>query len=205
MENNNDEDWWWSNNYVLEHPLLNTFIVMDDYKSEKQIDYTDGKIFDITKFNLNNCMYDTHIIFTVDNIEENNNILHIEGTVGYYYDPKFNIKFIYDLNENKIYIASNYRLLHSPDENQLYKDTFEMPLNKIWTYKDNKIVENDVTEYELSVDDDGVPYYRFPRSKDGIGIPRVIFNVFKIFSDENAVKPKIIIPSNYYIYGVGTV
>ena len=52
MENNNDEDWWWSNNYVLEHPLLNTFIVMDDYKSEKQIDYTDGKIFDITKFKI---------------------------------------------------------------------------------------------------------------------------------------------------------
>ncbi len=196
--NHINNDWWFTDSYIPEHPHLNTFIIMDDYKSDKEIDYSDGRTFDLSKINKNN--YDTHIIFIVTNIEENNNILNITGDIGLWNDPKYDIKLIYDMNENKIYISSYYRLLYELDEHKLFINTFDAPHDKIWKYENGKLVEINVPEHVLDLDDDSIPYYRFPRSKDGISIPRVIFNTFKVFSDEKAIKPKIIIPSNWDVY-----
>ena len=202
MENTDDinSGWWWSDAYVPDHPQVNTFIVMDYYKSDKQIDHHFGPTFDLTKINLENCMLDEHIIFAVEKLEEYNNIIYINGTLGYYADPKDDVQFIYDMSENKIYVASNFRVLACQSEHDLFMSNVEISSNKVWKYKDNKIVEINTPEHKLEIEDDGIPYYLFPRTKDGITVPRIIYNIFKVFSDENAVKPKIIIPANFHVY-----
>lgn len=152
-----------------------------------------------------NELCDEDIIFIADNIIENNNIVYVEGSIGYEFD-RITIKLIYDLQENKIYIASNYRLLGSELEYELFKDTFQMSYDKYWIYENENENENYVlkekiiTENYKKIDETAIPYYRFPRTKDGITIPRVVYNIFKVFSDENAIKPDIIIPNSFNVY-----
>jgi hypothetical protein len=199
-----DDGWTWSDEHAPDHPLINTFIILDDYTSEKIIDYHYGPTFNKKeKYNYVNCMEDTHIIFIAREIKESNNILHIKASVGYYYDENYTVELIYDINENKIYVASYYRLLHAPEENILFKNTYEISHDKIWKYDNDKLIEINKNTYDLVINDDSIPYYRFPRSKDGVGIPRIIYNAFKIFNDESVpteLKPKIIIPANYCVY-----
>ena len=150
---------------------------------------------------------DEDIIFFADNIIENNNIVYIEGSIGYEFD-RINIKLIYDLQENKIYIASRYRLLGHELEYQLYKNTFQISYDKEWIYENENEKENEnyllkekiITENYKKIDETAIPYYRFPRTKDGITIPRVVYNIFKVFSDETAIKPDIIIPNSLNVY-----
>jgi hypothetical protein len=154
---------------------------------------------------------DEDIIFIADNIIENNNIVCVEGSIGYEFD-RINIKLIYDLQENKIYIASSYRLLGHELEHELFKDTFQMSYDKEWVYEKEKENENlnqtenyilkkkIISENYKKFDEIAIPYYRFPRTKDGITIPRLIYNIFKVFSDENAIKPDIIIPNSHNVY-----
>lgn len=150
-----------------------------------------------------NELCDEDIIFIADNIIENNNIVYVEGSIGYEFD-RITIKLIYDLQENKIYIASNYRLLGSELEYELFKDTFQMSYDKYWIYENENenyvLKEKIITENYKKIDETAIPYYRFPRTKDGITIPRVVYNIFKVFSDENAIKPDIIIPNSFNVY-----
>jgi hypothetical protein len=141
--------------------------------------------------------YDT--LFRANKIIYNSNILYVEGTIGYSGDFS-DVKYAYDMNVNKIYILSTYRMLSGNEELELYKDTFEMCYDKYWKYEDNKLVEYiDKNNYN-SIGENSIPYYRFPRTKDGINIPRSVHNIFKVFGDENAIKPKIIIPNGFNIY-----
>ena len=150
---------------------------------------------------------DEDIIFIADNIIENNNIVCVEGSIGYEFD-RITIKLIYDLQENKIYIASSYRLLGHELENELFKDTFQMSYDKEWVFEKEKENENEnyvlkekiISENYKKIDETAIPYYRFPRTKDGITIPRVVYNIFKVFSDETAIKPDIIIPNSHNVY-----
>ena len=148
---------------------------------------------------------DEDIIFIADNIIENNNIVYVEGSIGYEFD-RITIKLIYDLQENKIYIASRYRLLGHELEYELFKDTFQMSYDKYWIYEKKKENENYVLKEKIisenykKIDETAIPYYRFPRTKDGITIPRVVYNIFKVFSDETAIKPDIIIPNSHNVY-----
>lgn len=124
------------------------------------------------------------IFFVAKNIELNINSISIEGSLGYSYDPTF-IKLLLDTNKNEIIINSCYRLMHLPAENELYKDDYKMTK----THPECKLIDVGV---------DCIPYYRFPRSKDGISIPRGIQGIFKIY--ESNIKPKILIPSEWYTY-----
>lgn len=158
---------------------------------------------------------DEDIIFIADNIIENNNIVCVEGSIGYEFD-RITIKLIYDLQENKIYIASSYRLLGHELEHELFKDTFQMSYVKEWVYekenedekenlneKENEnyvLKEKIITKNYKEIDETAIPYYRFPRTKDGITIPRLVYNIFKVFSDETAIKPDIIIPNSHNVY-----
>ena len=156
---------------------------------------------------------DEDIIFIADNIIENNNIVCVEGSIGYEFD-RITIKLIYDLQENKIYIASSYRLLGHELEHELFKDTFQMSYVKEWVYekenedekenlneKENYVLkEKIITKNYKEIDETAIPYYRFPRTKDGITIPRLVYNIFKVFSDETAIKPDIIIPNSHNVY-----
>ena len=143
------------------------------------------------------------IIFKVDEIIENNNILCISGFIGYSFDET-SVKFIYDMNENKIYIANNYRLMNFEKEYELFNNTYQISYDKEWTYEkindDYLLKEKEINVNYKKIDDTSVPYYRFPRTKDGISIVRVIYNIFTIFQDENAIKPSIIIPNSLNIY-----
>ncbi len=127
----------------------------------------------------------------------------VEGTIGYSYDPR-DLKLIYNLEENIIYIASYYRLLHHPSDANLFFDKYEMTNGKVVIdveEKEGELVTITNNECELLTKDyDGIPYYRYPRSKDGIAIPRVVYNVFKVFQDSDAIHPKIIIPSEWNTY-----
>ena len=57
--------------------------------------------------------------------------------------------------------------MHLPAENELYKDDYKMTK----THPECKLIDVGV---------DCIPYYRFPRSKDGISIPRVIQGIFTL-------------------------
>ncbi len=164
---------------------------------ENKIDSFDSELDKISELD----EYD--IIFQLDEIIENNNILYISGFVGYSFDDT-SVKFIYDMNENKIYIDNQYRTIISIKEYDLFVNTYKISYDKIWKYEkinnqycllertiDVKYKENNATS---------IPYYRFPRTKDGISIPRLVYNIFTIFRDENSIKPLIIFPNNLNIY-----
>ncbi len=166
---------------------------------KNKIDSVEGttiKISDIDEYD---------IIFKADTIIENNNILYISGFVGYSFDQT-DVKFIYDLNENKIYIANRYRLMNFQQEYDLFNNTYQISYDKEWTYEkinnEYLLSEKPINTNYKKINNLALPYYRFPRTKDGISISRLVYNIFKVFSDndENTIKPLIIIPISLNIY-----
>ena len=170
-------------------------IIYSNYKNK--IDSNDGSLVNQSDID------DYDIIFNADEIIENNNILYINGTIGYNFDST-SIQLIYDILANKIYISSSYRLLIFDQEYELFKNTFQMVYDKIWhseKINDEYVLqEKDITTKYFKIDEKSIPYYRFPRTKDGISISRVIYNIFTVFQDENSIKPSIIIPNEFNIY-----
>ena len=184
------------NDFLPENKHVSTFRVINDL-AKNQIDSYEGITMDLNDLD----EYDT--VFLANHVVEKNNIVHIKGSIGYCFDPKY-IELFYDLSNNIIYIASEYRMMIGSNEHIIYADSYQISYNKIWeliTENDNfELKEKPIPEEYIEINDNSVPYYRFPRSKDGISITRVMFNIFKVFRDENAIKPKIIIPIRYNIY-----
>jgi len=182
--------------FVKEHKDINTFVIINETPN-KQIDYIKCNYLD------NITMYDN--LFTVDIINEyitsNYHILKVSGTIGYSADTQ-DAEFYYDVKENKIYVYGNFRMMACDFEVNLFKDTFEMDYEKHWKlhydgihYSLKEIINDN--KYE-KIGENSIPFYRYPRTKDGISIPRIIYNVFKVFSNPDIPnKPKIIIP-NYF-------
>jgi hypothetical protein len=144
----------------------------------------------------------TAIIFTANIITEfisnNSHLLYVKGTIGYSADTQ-DANFIYDKKTNIIYVESYYRLMTGEIENEIYTEGFEVSYDKYWKFENNNL-----NEYKMNVNyesiENSMPYYRFPRTKDGISVLRVIYNVFKIFSYEKVFKPKIVIPNCFNLY-----
>jgi hypothetical protein len=127
-------------------------------------------------------MYD--IFFTATNITHENNIYYITGEIGYQGDEK-TITLIYNVSTNEIIVHSNYRLMVR--DNDTYNGTYKMTA----TNPNCKLLHLD----------DSIPYYRFPRTKDGISIPHAIHEIFKVFEDQSIThKPQISIPCKWYTY-----
>jgi hypothetical protein len=187
-----------NNKFINDNEHVNTFIIINNSLTTK-IDSINGFSINLSE------MDDYDVIFRANKITNIDNILYLEGSIGYSFDPTY-IELIYDLYENKIYITSNYRLLSFQKEYELYKDTYMISYDKYWTYKNeiddepSILQEKVIKEKYQIINEDSLPYYRFPRSKDGISIPRVIYNIFKVFSNVEAIKPDIIIPINHNIY-----
>jgi hypothetical protein len=145
------------------------------------------------------------IIFTCEKFSiHNEKQIYIEGLIGYHWGDFVSAKFIYDLEANTIYICSRYRLLGHQKELGLFTGTFEVSYDKYWEFQegtDGGLVEvPDNNNYE-SMSAIAIPYYRFPRSKDGISIPRAVYNIFKVFQDPAiSNKPRIVIPNHFSIY-----
>ncbi len=187
-------------NFLQDHKDINTFIIINE-TPDKKIDFINTSCDDIIK------KFDN--IFTADIINEyisrNTNILHLYGTIGYSEDTE-DVEFIYDKISNKIYVNNNYRLLGCDFESNLFKNSYEICNEKYWTLNKNvstKIEEINLDEKYEHLETDGIPYYRYPRTKDGLSIPRIIYNVFKVFGDPTVPeenKPQIIIPL-YFYYG----
>jgi len=204
-------------NIIKSHPDINTNIIFSEH-SEKlinfsifQYNYEEKKIcVDDENYKLctgtEDCNQDDDYFFIAQKIYSDEKVIIVDGSIGYSYDPK-DIKLIYDLVENKIYAASYYRLMHCESDGKLFFDKYKMTnglviLNK--TSSDGKTEElvkitNDECKL-LETDLDSIPYYRFPRSKDGVSVPRAIYNIFKVFQDPNTTHPEIIIPSEFYTY-----
>ena len=201
-------------NIIKSHPYINTNIIFSEH-SEKLINFGifeynyKDKNFCFDSENYKSCSdneFDDDYFFIANKIYSDEKVIIVEGTVGYSYDPT-NIKLIYDLVENKIYVGSYYRFLNSVSDGKLFFDKYKMTnglviLNK--TNSDGKTeslvkISNDeckLLESEL----DSIPYFRFPRSKDGVTIPRTIYNIFKVFENHTVTQPEIIIPSEFYVY-----
>lgn len=211
-------------NIIKSHPDINTNIIFSEH-SEKLINfgifeynYKDKNFsFDSENYKFRPdteytnkydvCSVSEHNYFFIANkIYSDEKLIIVEGTVGYSYDPT-DIKLIYDLVENKIYVASYYRILECESDCKLFFDKYKMTnglviLNK--TNSDGKTeslikISNDeckLLESEL----DSIPYFRFPRSKDGVSVPRAIYNIFKVFQVPDTIHPEIIIPSEFYVY-----
>jgi len=137
-------------------------------------------------------------------IFHNQKLVFVEGLIGYHWGDFVSISFIYDLEANIIYICSRYRLLGHEQELDLFAGTFEISYDKYWEF--NQVEEcgliqvPDNNNYE-PMSNTSIPYYRFPRSKDGISIPRAVYNIFKVFQDPAIInKPRIVIPNHFSIY-----
>lgn len=145
------------------------------------------------------------IIFTCSKFRiYNQKQIYVEGLIGYHWGDFVSANFIYDLEANTIYICSRYRLLGHQQELDLFAGTFEVSYDKYWEFHegtDGGLVEvPDNNNYE-PMSETAIPYYRFPRSKDGISIPRVVYNIFKVFQDPTCInKPRIVIPNHFSIY-----
>jgi hypothetical protein len=186
-------------NFLKDHNDINTFIIINE-NPDKQIDFT--------KCSYNSTIKKFDNIFTADIINEyvsiKSHIIHLYGTVGYSADTE-DVEFIYDKTANKIYVHNNYRLLGCDFEYTLFKDSYNICYEKYWTLENklglNKLLEKNLDEKYEIIETDSIPYYRYPRTKDGLSIPRIIYNVFKVFSDPNIPqedKPEIIIPQYFY-------
>ncbi len=200
-----NDDIHWVNrkkdNFLEEHPDINTFIIINE-NPENQIDYVKTSHEGTIR------QYDN--IFTADIIDEYksrlHNIIHLYGTIGYSADTQ-DVEFIFDKKANKIYVCGTYRMLSCEFEQDLYKDTFEICPDKYWGLEKEhyltKVKEINVDKKYEEIDYDGIPYYRYPRTKDGLTIPRIIYSVFKIFSNPDIPKenkPKIVVPYYYNFY-----
>jgi len=200
-------------NIIKSHPHINTNIIFKEhadkliYFSNFEYNYKEKNfIYNSENYQINSKDEEEDYFFITSKIYSDKKVIIVEGTIGYSFDPT-DIKLIYNLEENKIYIASYYRFLHSESDGKLFFDQYKMTnglviLNK--TSLDGKTEELvQITNNECELHEktsDSIPYYRFPRSKDGISIPRAIFNIFKVFQDPNAYHPEIIIPSEFYVY-----
>jgi len=182
-----------NNKFINDNQYVNTFIIINNSFTSK-IDLTNGFSMAFEEID------DYDVIFIAEEIIEDNNIVYLTGTIGYYFDPVY-IELLYDLSNNKIYIMTDYRLLSSEIDFELYKNTYQISYDKYWTFDKTKNTSNEeiITDKYQEINNISIPYYRFPRSKDGISIPRVLHNVFKVFSSEEQ-KPDIIIPINRNIY-----
>lgn len=183
-----------NNKFIHDNEYVNTFVIINNS--------LDTKINSVNGFSIPLSEIDEYdVIFRADKITKHNDVLHIQGTIGYSFDP-IPIKLIYNLKKNEIYIASNYRLLSFQQEYELYKNTYQISYDKYCVYDKDNIEENVINEQYEEIKPESIPYYRFPRSKDGISIPRVIYNIFKVFSNEtlNEEKPDIIIPICFNVY-----
>jgi len=182
-----------NNKFINDNQYVNTFIIINNSLTSK-IDLTNG--FSMAFHEID----DYDVIFIADEIIEDNNIVYLTGTIGYYFDPVY-IELLYDLSNNKIYIMTEYRLLSSEREFELYKNTYQISYDKYWTFDKTKNTSNEeiITDKYQEINNISIPYYRFHRSKDGISIPRVLHNVFKVFSSQEP-SPDIIIPIIRNIY-----
>ena len=92
-------------------------------------------------------------------------------------------------------------------ENKLYPNSYQIIYDKLKNFEkindEYFMQEINITKKFQLVSEDSVPYFRFPRSKDGISIPRLIYNIFKVFKNDNVqVKPQILIPIIHNVYSV---
>ncbi len=200
-------------NIIKSHPHINTNIIFKEhadkliYYSNFEYNYKEKNfIYDSENYQTNLGDEEEDYFFITSKIYSDEKVIVVEGTIGYSYDPA-DIKLIYNLEENKIYIGSHYRFLHSESDGKLFFDKYKITnglviLNK--TSSDGKteelvqITNNECELHEKTID--SIPYFRFPRSKDGVSVPRVIYNIFKVFQDPNSTHPEIIIPSEFYAY-----
>ena len=181
-------------NIIKSHPDINTNIIFWEH-SDKLIN------FNIFEFNYTRTIdEDVDYFFIATKIYSDEKVIIVEGTVGYSYDPK-NIKLIYDLIENKIYVGSYYRFLQNETDFKLFVDKYKMTNGLVVLNKTESLVKITNDECKLLESElNSIPYFRFPRSKDGVSVPRTIYNIFKVFENPNVTHPEIIIPSEFYAY-----
>lgn len=143
------------------------------------------------------------IHFILDGIieDECDNYIYIYGEVGYPGDTKA-IELMFKIDENRIYVCSSYRILHEPNECKKYANSYEITLGNAYYYdkENDKLGRKEAKDMKmLKIQGGSIPYYRFPRTKDGITIPNVIHNIFKIY-ETNETKPTIMIPTEWSYY-----
>lgn len=187
--------------FIGYHDKINTNIeIISEYESPDKLINFKKVTNDLSIYENSEC--DENIFFISNDIYEDKDILTVEGTIGYFGDP-LKIKLIHVFEENKIYVLNIYRLLYSEIDYKLFNNRYNITNGLILDnikQEDNtqKIIYNKTKGFELlKMNENSIPYYRFPRSKDGISIPRAIYNIFKIFESE--IKPEIIIPTELYI------
>ena len=90
--------------------MFNIGVTMGKFLSIFEYNYKDKNFcFDSENYKLcSDNEYDDDYFFIAKKIYSDEKVIIVEGTVGYSYDPT-DIKLIYDLVENKIYVGSYYR------------------------------------------------------------------------------------------------
>ena len=122
-------------NIIKSHPDINTNIIFWEH-SDKLIN------FNVFEFNYTRSIEeDDDYFFIATKIYSDEKVIIVEGTVGYSYDPK-DIKLIYDLVENKIYVGSYYRFLQSETDFKLFVDKYKMTNGLVVLNKTNLVYKS---------------------------------------------------------------
>lgn len=210
IEQDDSSYYHFSKKIIIENPEVFTFCKLNLSNNKllvpTQLKYDPDYVKTIDNYDDVNNLTDDDIIFITNEIcsNESDDLIYLEGTVGYIYDPK-EVKLLYDKKYNMIMVLSDYRFLHEPVDYKLFNDSFNFTsgIRPKFNIESKKITFNlDIGTKTIEKNVDSVPYYRFPRSKDGISIQRLIYNIFKIYHGENNTKPYIVVPSEYYYYNI---
>ncbi len=154
---------------------LNEFIEQETpkyYSEHKEEDIVVKHITGMIPHTENTCSdgYDLFYKATlVPMISVNNNEYYVLIETGFdiYYEQK-TFTCIYDSNRKTVTVQEQYRSVYDPESYEKYK-------SRIY-YMNREMVKNGK---------DGVPYIRFPRTKDGVTIPQLIDAIFQ--NEENQI------------------
>lgn len=145
---------------------------MENTICEKSIKFSSGTI----KTNENMCSDEYDLIYYAYHVpnEFNKNVINIIGEAGF--DPEFekdSFKFDYYKDEDLVIYRNNYyRSVCISDE------LFDK-------YKDNVFYRGETDDVASSIplknenDKNALPWFRYPRTKDGILIPQLIEKIFE--------------------------
>ena len=144
---------------------------MDNIYCEKAVKFSSGTI----KTDENICSDEYDLIYYAYHIpnEFNKNVVNIIGEAGF--DPEYekdSFKFEYYKDEDIVIYRNNYyRSVCVPDE---YYNKYK---NNVYYRGETDVIASSIP-LKNENDIHGLPWFRYPRTKDGILIPQLIEKIF---------------------------
>jgi hypothetical protein len=124
-------------------------------------------------------LFEYPVYFKATKLDAENDVMVVEGTVGYDFDTT-RIRLLYNRAAHTVTVDSGYRVTGLRPENASFRSMFDYTGTNMHDHLNGG---------------DSMPYYRFPRSKDGIPIPQLVSGIFG-----TEPLPRLLVPCALYAY-----